>query len=97
MGQDSDVVECLARRAGRGARYNCGTMACAACQAFLFNYKSASERYAALVLKLETMAKADRFKDPIFMKLKNVAEGARIDCMQGKEALRVHKTDHSCP
>jgi hypothetical protein len=71
-------------------RYNVGRMACAECQAFLSNYTSASERYAALVLMLETMAEAENFADPAFLKLKNEVEAARIDCVQAKEALRVH-------
>jgi len=72
-------------------------MTCQACHAFLSNYTSASERSGALVLRFEAMVKAGHFKQPALLKLKNEVETARIDSLQAKDALRVHKSAYRRP
>jgi hypothetical protein len=70
-------------------------MDCAECNAFLLNYRLATERYAGLSKQLLNMTSNKNFRSREFQHLKEQTESARIECVRAKEALRIHREGHA--
>jgi hypothetical protein len=72
-------------------------MRCAECEAFLANYRLATNLYAKFTQKLSHMASAENLIGPKLQRLKEEVQTARSECIRARAALRLHKDSHQPP
>jgi hypothetical protein len=72
-------------------------MGCMECDAFLYEYRVAAERYAVLSQMLGKAGIPKAFRDMEFQKLKNQVVEARLNCHTLRKALTIHRESRLCP
>jgi glycerol dehydrogenase-like iron-containing ADH family enzyme len=72
-------------------------MRCMECDAFLYEYRAATERYAVLSEMLEKTGIPKAFPDLEFQKLKDQVAEARLHCHRVRKALTIHRESRLCP
>ena len=71
-------------------------MRCIECDAFLSEYRLATERYAVLSGMLERAGIPEAFQDLEFQKLKREVAEARLNCHRARKALSTHQETQVC-
>ena len=71
-------------------------MRCIECDAWLSEYRVATERYAVLSGMLERIGLPEAFQDLEFQKLRGEVAEARLNCHRTRKALTTHQESQVC-